>query len=107
MKRLTVCLLVLALALMGATAVMAASLPQALNGVNLATAQPLTDVQAQQIRGASAIDKGLPPGLLNQYLNGGPGFNNLSYVEEMIENTPAEMHSRVFYWMDSAPYDIH
>lgn len=82
MKRLTVFLLVLAMALMGATTVMAAGLPQALHGVNLATAQPLTDAQAQQIRGAAY--SGPPPGI-GTPTNPGPGglHNGLTTVDTL------------------------
>jgi hypothetical protein len=52
MKRVTVILMALALVLAGATVVLAQDVPQALKGVNLSTAQALTDAQAQQIRGA-------------------------------------------------------
>jgi hypothetical protein len=54
MKRVTVILMALALVLAGATVVLAQDLPQALKGVNLSTAQVLTDAQAQQIRGCKA-----------------------------------------------------
>ncbi len=70
MKKLAVILMVTALILSGATALLAAGLPQALNGVDLATAQPISDAQAQQIRGA-AQPTTLPPGF-----NGTGGLNN-------------------------------
>jgi cell division protein YceG involved in septum cleavage len=56
MKKLAVILMTLALVLAGATLVLAQDVPQALKGVNLATAQVVTSTQAQQIRGASTIN---------------------------------------------------
>jgi hypothetical protein len=64
MKKLTLILTAMALVLVGATAVLAQDLPQALKGVNLNTAQGLTDAQAQQVRGCFTPYN---PGISNAY----------------------------------------
>jgi len=97
MKRLTVILVMLALVLIGATAVLAQDVPQALQGVNLSSAQVVTPAQAQQIRGAN-------PGGIPAWV-GMPGYNGMnsnSHYYEACEhayanaNGQAIFHSRVF-----------
>lgn len=104
MKRVTVVLMATALILMGATALMAAGLPQALQGVDLASAQPLTNAQAQEIRGAAQPNT-LPPGFAKAN-NGAStvdtsnlkGIGQADFSNEKNQPSPTRpfVHSRVF-----------
>ncbi len=95
MKRFAVVLMATALVLMGATALLAADLPQALRGVDLASAQPLTNAQAQEIRGA-AQPTTFPPGF------GGTVPNPLFQAEEVNEvHGQAIFNSRVFIYVQA------
>jgi hypothetical protein len=62
MKKLTVVLMVVSLMLTGVGLAAAGTQPQALKGVDMKSAQKVTDTQAQTVRGAAQGQGNLTPG---------------------------------------------
>jgi hypothetical protein len=81
MRKLIVALMVGSLVLAGIGLATAADLPQALKGVDLKTAQQVTDTQAQTVRGAAQLQVQRNPiagdGIPNNYLFLVPGPHKL------------------------------
>ncbi|MBM4294112.1 MAG: hypothetical protein FJ126_04310 [Deltaproteobacteria bacterium] len=79
MRKLIVALMVGSLVLAGIGLATAADLPQALKGVDLKTAQQVTDTQAQNVRGAAQanVNPIAGDGIPNNYLFLVPGPHKL------------------------------
>jgi hypothetical protein len=107
MKKLAVMMTVIALVMVGATMALAQDVPQALKGVNLTSAQVVSNAQAQQVRGTApgwGLDNG-PPGLVNHISSDGQGpyVNGFNLAGNQAVtasgNKNQEMyHSRAVQW---------